>query len=317
MYLEIENIGKIDKSQIEMNGITVIAGKNNTGKSTFGRVLYCMFNAFYDIDKKVHNERISEIRTTVQDYIFKAASPQLFTLSRKTGLIGEILEKAESFIDELPDETFLKNEITNIINTHNEKHQEAKISLGDYENDMIDKIESSLYLSSDDIKKWIITKYFRSEFAGQINHLNKLDSDAIVNMQIKGNTINTVIKGNECSAFTDNVGLFTDAIYIDTPFIIDELDKANMHSSINLNHRDNLLSRLKQNSNENSVIKEIITKQKITKILKNIQKSIAGEFVEYQGRVFFKDQSIQNPLENRIGINQRNNRKQEFGYRKI
>ena len=37
MVLKIKGIGKIQDSQIEMKGITVIAGENNTGKSTFGK----------------------------------------------------------------------------------------------------------------------------------------------------------------------------------------------------------------------------------------------------------------------------------------
>ena len=34
MKLKIENVGKVEYSDIELNGITVIAGYNNTGKTT-------------------------------------------------------------------------------------------------------------------------------------------------------------------------------------------------------------------------------------------------------------------------------------------
>ena len=46
MKLEIENIGKIREAEVELNGITVVAGANNSGKSTIGKVLYCVFNSF-------------------------------------------------------------------------------------------------------------------------------------------------------------------------------------------------------------------------------------------------------------------------------
>lgn len=39
MELHIRNIAKIEKADIEINGITVIAGENNTGKSTV--TYYC------------------------------------------------------------------------------------------------------------------------------------------------------------------------------------------------------------------------------------------------------------------------------------
>ena len=62
MLLKIDGIGKIQNATIELQGITVIAGENNTGKSTFGKVLYCMFNAFYDSEKTIYNERFNSIK---------------------------------------------------------------------------------------------------------------------------------------------------------------------------------------------------------------------------------------------------------------
>lgn len=40
MRLEIRNIGKVRHADIAIDGITVIAAANNTGKSTLGKALY-------------------------------------------------------------------------------------------------------------------------------------------------------------------------------------------------------------------------------------------------------------------------------------
>ena len=45
MLLKIENLGMVDRANIEVNGITIIAGDNNTGKSTIGKALFAIFNA--------------------------------------------------------------------------------------------------------------------------------------------------------------------------------------------------------------------------------------------------------------------------------
>ena len=42
MKLVLDNIGIIKKADIELNGLTVIAGENDTGKSTVGKALYMM-----------------------------------------------------------------------------------------------------------------------------------------------------------------------------------------------------------------------------------------------------------------------------------
>ncbi len=47
MKLLLKNIGKIGEASVEIHGITVIAGENNTGKSTVGRALFAMFNCRY------------------------------------------------------------------------------------------------------------------------------------------------------------------------------------------------------------------------------------------------------------------------------
>ncbi|MDE6925744.1 MAG: hypothetical protein K2O97_09360 [Acetatifactor sp.] len=46
MKLHIENISKIGMADIDIDGITVIAGSNNTGKSTVGKVLFALMNSF-------------------------------------------------------------------------------------------------------------------------------------------------------------------------------------------------------------------------------------------------------------------------------
>ena len=46
MRLQIENFAKIAKADINIDGITVIAGENNTGKSTIGKA-YIVFSILF------------------------------------------------------------------------------------------------------------------------------------------------------------------------------------------------------------------------------------------------------------------------------
>lgn len=64
MKLNIKNFAKIKEADIVIDGITVIAGENNTGKSTVGKVLFSVFNALSDIDQKISEERLKEIEYT-------------------------------------------------------------------------------------------------------------------------------------------------------------------------------------------------------------------------------------------------------------
>ena len=53
MEIYLENIGKVKQAQIKINGITVIAGENDTGKSTIGKALFSMFHGFYHLEEKI------------------------------------------------------------------------------------------------------------------------------------------------------------------------------------------------------------------------------------------------------------------------
>ena len=53
MKLKLENVGKIRSANIDLNGITVIAGENNTGKSTIGKMLFVYFMHFIKLKSRL------------------------------------------------------------------------------------------------------------------------------------------------------------------------------------------------------------------------------------------------------------------------
>lgn len=70
MKLHLKNIGKIKKATVEINAITIIAGENNTGKSTVGKVLFSVFNAFYDIKNQIKEEKIQGVYQIINSLMF-------------------------------------------------------------------------------------------------------------------------------------------------------------------------------------------------------------------------------------------------------
>lgn len=52
MKMEVKNFSGISKAVIEYNGFTIITGKNSTGKSTLGKILYFIFNEFKNTNSK-------------------------------------------------------------------------------------------------------------------------------------------------------------------------------------------------------------------------------------------------------------------------
>lgn len=66
MKLSLNNIGMIKKADIKLNGITVIAGKNGTGKSTIGKTLFTIFNSFSHYEDEIKNARIKQFTQEIE-----------------------------------------------------------------------------------------------------------------------------------------------------------------------------------------------------------------------------------------------------------
>ena len=67
MHIKLENIGIIKESTIALDGLTVITGKNNSGKSTVGKALYALLDAVCDLQDKAKKDRLYYIRTYLKD----------------------------------------------------------------------------------------------------------------------------------------------------------------------------------------------------------------------------------------------------------
>ncbi|HEM4672657.1 TPA: AAA family ATPase, partial [Streptococcus suis] len=69
MKLVVENIASVEHAEIEINGITVIAGHNGTGKSTISRSLFSMFSSYYDLYNKISKDRLKSINAILENYL--------------------------------------------------------------------------------------------------------------------------------------------------------------------------------------------------------------------------------------------------------
>ena len=57
MEFSIRGIGIIKEADIKMDGLTVIAGSNNSGKTTVGRALYAVTSAVEDLAEKQQQDQ--------------------------------------------------------------------------------------------------------------------------------------------------------------------------------------------------------------------------------------------------------------------
>ena len=153
MFFELINIGKIKEARLDMRGMTVLTGHNSTGKSTVGKALYCIFNAFSESDKTIIQTRKSDIEDMLNRYTRPSFVPQ----RRIDKLADRILARINSF-----------QEMQKIIQEAIEQDIIVPRTAEDSVEILLKKIRSYAEVSDEEIQKVILSRYLAAEFDGQI-----------------------------------------------------------------------------------------------------------------------------------------------------
>lgn len=284
MKLLIKDFSKIHEATIEFNGITVIAGNNNTGKSTVGKILFALFNSVNDIDKKVELEK----EEAIQGAAFDAMN--LFFHDIEITHSGRILPpvlRRNKFnnIEELIDNVVEFSPVP-ISNTEIRRLKET----------IQEKVADIKAISDDVVKKQIIEDYFKDLFNGQINSISKIrnreKNEAKAKLSLRRRTVQVNFEKNVCKNFKQTIHLLNKAIYIDDPFVVDAFLGNRVlpeffwqnggRSAIN-----RALSKYLRSSSKNNVVDRIIANNQLDEIYKILSTVIKGEFASSNhGEVF-------------------------------
>ena len=269
MKLIINNIGKLKNAEIVIDGITVITGENDTGKSTVGKVLWSVFNGFYEIDEKVYNEKVSEL-TKIVDKLMKENSYNKIADNFKDRMEAKIAIE------------FLKN-------NKNYSEDEIKIIINNYKKDLkienisnfVQEINETLKISDKEIIKVIVSRIMNKEFNNQINAIFSKEKMNIgeITLKTKDKEIDLKIENNEISDIQNYFLINKETMYIDNPFVLDSYDFEDK------NHQTHLATNV-FSENENSVISEIKVKKKLNNIYKKLNSVLSGEILENKNSKF-------------------------------
>ena len=111
MHLKISNVGKIESATIEINGMTVIAGENNAGKSTIGKTLFSVFNSMNNMDEKITQERKNRASSIINRTLQGKISHNVINASLRRRNINTVTRVlSETIMDYWNSETKQKSE---------------------------------------------------------------------------------------------------------------------------------------------------------------------------------------------------------------
>ena len=280
MEIVIKNIGKVKEANIKIDGITVIAGENDTGKSTISKVLFTVFNTFYNINEKIKMQKESSIKKIIDSSIYNKIDfsnetffESFFENSDFTRMItNEIIKNFEIY---KINNNKLRNKILDYLEEFN-----LRLEKNSNINDIVEKIKLVLNISNEEAEKSILNENLNNEFNKQINNIF-FDKKGIIeiklkNKQLKFRIFNDKIENIEKST---EIMITHKAIYLDDPFIIDETSYKVRPS----NHKEFLTKKLLleiEDKDKNNNIEEIIVTKKLENIYKKLNSICSGSIVE-------------------------------------
>ncbi|MDR0338040.1 MAG: ATP-binding protein [Planctomycetaceae bacterium] len=281
MFFEIDNIGKVRNTQIEMRGITVLAGNNNTGKSTFGKALFSIFSAFFDTTQKIQKERKDNIEKIIHDF----TSRKIFRSVVIDKIVNDILINIDS--PQKIKHIIQDNIAQQIIIPSDRGNNSAEI--------LCEKIKSAIEIKDKQIQQNIVTRYLCTAFDEQITHVNRPDQNVLITLTIKGNKLETKIYGNECVDYFDNIGIINKAFYIDTPFLIDIVNQREHYYS-KYSHQRELLQKFCETGEENNIIETEIARRKSKEVVSFLNEVVCGEFKKTEIGLGYQECGLEKPL---------------------
>ena len=286
MLLKIENLGMIDRANIEVNGITIIAGDNNTGKSTIGKALFAIFNALCNSEEKIKDLRGQELNENIQhicmDYFDKEEYINI-GLSLGMQLSNQIMYNKNVNIED---------EIKSIINHYQVEISEE--SLSDLQIKIKNSVDKIMNVSETDLQKEFLQRYFLEVFNEQINSLFNVNSTMDIVLTIKNRDIKIKFCNDRCIELEVPYKILHESFYIDDPFIIDSLNINSLsmpfyigkNISVGQEHLINSIKKYKYNRLKNkNIFASLFAEKSLEEIF-----AILNDVVE--GNILFQDNNI-------------------------
>jgi predicted ATPase len=209
MKLTIKNIGTIQKADIKLSDLTVIAGENDTGKSTIGKLMFSIIKAISKYEDELgESKRHNIVQKTEKIYFFIRRNFDIDSAERK-------LFHPRYFMDSI------ENDGINAVDKRI-KHLKKNKVYSDTVEHLFDSLK--VIINRKDDKKSLTKRAFQkvmySEFNGEISSKNSNTSSVKI-FEENNKILDIVFKKNQLSEFNLQDDLyFNDSVIIETPMIL-------------------------------------------------------------------------------------------------
>lgn len=283
MKIKLQNIGIIEEADINIEGITLIAGQNDSGKSTVGKVLYALIRGVNG-DEISHNANkirfVYEKTRDIRNLLSRTTATNESDQNIQNKFISEFLEKLEI----RPSSLHSKKD-TDIINSINNELESVLSLYDNYSNPQIkEKLSefivdfgrrTSISFDSTEALYYRLESFLKNEFGNQIsNSFNKSDSF----IKLGGIEEKSIYFKDKIEFVglenTSSLYFYDEVIFIESPLRLEQTYSVRFNEIIDKNDHLNKLIFLREN--ELNIFSD--DSKKNNNLLSLISKVINGNF---------------------------------------
>ncbi|WP_418187353.1 AAA family ATPase [Aliarcobacter lanthieri] len=235
MHIKLKNIGMLKEAELSLDSLTLIAGENDNGKSTIGKVVFCIIKAI--------NRYKEDLEESKEDKL-KEKFYELFFFIRNILAHSPILKNIDEIYFLIEDESNIEEKLLKLNDFVLQLKQNNDIDEKAIQK--IEKILQEIYTIQEEpenIKKYIesaLNKVFLSEFDSSILLDGEIDGEIVLfegRLELIKIKVN---KDNKISLLNDIEPIqIKDATFIESPLILNNHDLLiKSQSGLNLNKRN-------------------------------------------------------------------------------
>lgn len=274
MKLKINNLAKISSATLDFDGLTVIIGDNDSGKSTVGKVLFTLFHSMSAASGKVAAAR--------RDYIFKHNG---FVRLRRYFPMKLVLGERE------PSREEIRQMMRNIRNEEVHSHRLGLVYAFDSvlpmfaDESSIEKLADSFYervlqarkLTDETLAFDVLRDDLNGVFNGQaLPNFGQDFGPSCVELVVKGRKVSVTLDGPD-AGLRSETSLLHDAWFVGSPLILNSVAERRSPSVHELAHSD-LVSAIRKSGMPNVVTKRIV-RAELEPIYRLLDRRFSANFV--------------------------------------
>lgn len=281
MRLKLQNIGIVSSADINIDGITLITGENDSGKSTIGKVLYSIIRALNNNESNFNESKLNFIKKKVED-VYNLLSRAKNLNKNDASIVYKINEDKFTSLFSLYIEDDI-DKITDALRVINGKlKNHSNISLKENILKILNEVEEreSISLNSTQFLNFELSEYFNLEFG---NHISNAFSKEKPFTEIKTNIETSLFLIKENKVLLEKKPLnfpYKDVIFIESPLFL-----KNKSQNLSFNLLRDKRNYLNQKTNQKAGSRDIFSdNSKNIKHLNNIIEEIIGGKFSYNDK---------------------------------